>query len=146
MNDGANAGDLGIAEPRRIILRVGVVGGLALLVACSRPTPTVSEGRSLYQANGCASCHGASGRGDGPLAAKLRFEPINLRDPALFSRGAGEMEIARTLAEGVNSAGTATPQLHHTHHELAMPKFDHLTELERRSIALYVISLHDVRN
>jgi hypothetical protein len=31
--------------------------------------------------------------------------------------------------------------LHQTHHELLMPKFDHLTEIQRRSIALYVISL-----
>jgi hypothetical protein len=34
-----------------------------------------------------------------------------------------------------------TPALHQTHHELLMPKFDHLSENERRSIALYVISL-----
>jgi hypothetical protein len=33
--------------------------------------------------------------------------------------------------------------LHHTHHELSMPSFAHLTELERRSIALYVISLRN---
>ena len=35
------------------------------------------------------------------------------------------------------------PALHHTHHELLMPKFDHLTKTERRSIALYVISLRN---
>ena len=35
----------------------------------------------------------------------------------------------------------SSPQLHENHHDLAMPKFDHLSEVERRSIALYVISM-----
>jgi len=51
------------------------------------------------------------------------------------------MMIAKTLADGITGAETNIPVLHHSHHEFVMPKFDHLTELERRSIALYVISL-----
>jgi high-affinity iron transporter len=145
MDGGAKAGDLTIAEPRRLVFRAGV-SGLVLFAACTRPAPSVDEGRALYQANGCASCHGASGRGDGPIAVRLGSKPTNLRDPALFTRGAGEIEIAKTLAVGIHSAESSTPQLRRTHHELAMPKFDHLTEIERRSIALYVISLHDGRN
>ena len=50
------------------------------------------------------------------------------------------MAIAKTLAEGI-AIEHSTPVLHQTHHELLMPKFDHLSETERRSIALYVISL-----
>jgi high-affinity iron transporter len=101
----------------------------------------VDQGRALYQANGCASCHGASGRGDGPLAANLSPSPANLRDPANFKKGASEVEIAKTLAEGVAGTHGSAPQFQHNHHDLAMPKFDHLSELERRSIALYVISM-----
>jgi mono/diheme cytochrome c family protein len=112
------------------------------LVACARPVPSAADGRALYLANGCASCHGPSGSGDGPIAAKLSDPPTDLRNAALFQRGWGETEIAKTLAEGVLGAAAASdPHLHHTHHELAMPKFDHLTDMERRSIALYVISL-----
>ncbi len=77
------------------------------------------------------------------MAAKLPSRPADLHDPASFKRGAGESEIAKTLAEGISTAPPSVPQLHHTHHELLMPGFAHLTELERRSIALYVISLHD---
>jgi mono/diheme cytochrome c family protein len=146
MDGGAKAGNVGFAEPRRLAFHAGVAGGLVLFAACSRPTPSVSEGRTLYQANGCASCHGISGRGDGPTSVRLGSKPADLRDRALFIRGGGEMEIARTLAEGIHSTEASIPQLHRTHHELAMPKFDHLTELERRSIALYVISLQDVPN
>jgi high-affinity iron transporter len=135
MHDGAQAG------PSRI---AGGVGCLAvLLAACSHPMPTAAEGRSLYRENGCASCHGPSGHGDGPLAATLPSKPIDFRDASLFNRGADETAIAKTLAEGVAGVVPAELHLHNTHHVLVMPKFDHLTELERRSIALYVISLRE---
>ena len=77
------------------------------------------------------------------MAPTLTDQPTNLRNPALFKRGAGEDAIAQTLAEGVLTAQPSDPQLHHTHHELAMPKFDHLTQVQRRSIALYLISLQN---
>jgi hypothetical protein len=77
------------------------------------------------------------------LALALRSSPANLSDPTQFKRGTSEVDIARTLAEGIIDAKASSPQLHHNHHDLAMPKFDHLSELERRSIALYVISLRE---
>ena len=124
------------------MLRVVTLGGLGavvvVLVSCARPS--VSQGRTLYQGNGCASCHGPDGHGDGPLAPNLPAKPIDFRDVSLFKRGSSEDAIAETLEEGISRVHTI-PALHHTHHELLMPKFDHLTKTERRSIALYVISL-----
>jgi hypothetical protein len=63
-----------------------------------------------------------------------------LRYPSLFRQGASEGEIAETLLEGVtlHPQDDLTPNVAHT---LVMPQFDHLTEEERRSIALFVISL-----
>jgi high-affinity iron transporter len=124
----------------RVVL-ISAAGILFLAASCSGPAPSIEQGKSLYRENGCGSCHGASGRGDGPLAANLNIPPANLRDPAHFKRGASESEIARTLAEGIHDMQGSTPQLHENHHDLAMPKFDHLSEVERRSIALYVISM-----
>jgi len=145
MHDGAQAGPSRIPEPWSTLLGAKAAGGLGclavLLAACSHPMPTAAEGRSLYRENGCASCHGPSGQGDGPLAATLPSKPIDFRDAGLFNRGADESAIAKTLAEGVAGAVPAELHLHNTHHVLVMPKFDHLTELERRSIALYLISL-----
>lgn len=120
---------------------VSVLVFVVSLTVCSRPVPSATEGRSLYFSNGCSSCHGASGRGDGPLAKTLNDKPTDLANPALFKRGSGNAAIAQTLAEGVLNAEPSNPQLHHTHHELVMPKFDHLTDRERHSLALYVISL-----
>jgi len=117
--------------------------GLCLLATffagCSR-APSVAKGRVLYEENGCASCHGLAGDGNGPAAKSLPTKPTDLRDLAVFRRGPGETAIAATLAEGVLGAGGSNPALHASHHEYLMPKFDHLTEYERRSIALYVIS------
>jgi hypothetical protein len=75
------------------------------------------------------------------LAQTLVYKPIDLRNPSLFKRGSGEDAIAQTIADGTLGGDASAPQLHHTHHELAMPAYAHLTETERRSIALYVISL-----
>ena len=74
------------------------------------------------------------------MAPRLPASPINFRNVSLFKKGTTESAIAKTLAEGI-SIEHAIPALHQTHHELLMPKFDHLTDIERRSIALYVISL-----
>jgi hypothetical protein len=73
----------------------------------------------------------------------LPAKPIDFRDASLFNRGDDESAIAKTIAEGVAGTVPAALHLHNTHHVLVMPKFDHLTDLERRSIALYVISLRE---
>ena len=115
-----------------------------ILAGCTprHPLPSVAEGRSLYEANGCASCHGPQGRGDGPLVPKLPSRPIDLHYSSLYKRGADQDSIVKTLTEGVAITHSA-PELQKTHHMLVMPKFDHLTETERQSIALYLISWLD---
>jgi len=116
----------------------GLVMAAILCAGCSRPS--VEQGRALYQENGCGSCHGPEGHGDGPLAANLPAKPVDFRDVSQFRRGTSEDDIAKTLAEGIAIVHTM-PALRATHHMLVMPQFSHLTKTERRSVALYVISL-----
>ncbi len=117
-------------------------GGLMLVAVvsagCARPS--VTEGRDLYQENGCASCHGPEGHGDGRLAGSLAAKPADFRDVSQFKHGTSEDDIAKTLATGIAIVHTM-PALKLTHHMLVMPQFNHLTKTQRRSIALYVISL-----
>lgn len=70
----------------------------------SNPFPmtdwSVERGQEVYAAN-CAPCHGDRGRGDGPAAATL---PTPLRDlgaPWLYSYGAGDQALFRTIAFGI---------------------------------------------
>jgi putative copper resistance protein D len=48
-------------------------------------TSVIARGGALY-AQLCASCHGAYGHGDGPLAASLPVQPANLAEHAAFHR------------------------------------------------------------
>ncbi|MBK8057980.1 MAG: copper chaperone PCu(A)C [Gemmatimonadetes bacterium] len=90
--------------------------------------PTAVEGRALYRANGCGSCHGPAGWGDGPVGKTLNPPPRDFRDANAFKNGSDVSAIAQTIATGIMTGG-------------AMPRFVHLTNSERESIALYVLSL-----
>ena len=94
----------------------------------STDAPTAMEGARLYRANGCASCHGPEGRGDGPVGQTLVPPPRDFRLPTSFKSGTDAQSIARTLAIGMPAGGS-------------MPLFAHLTNHERRALALYLVSL-----
>ncbi len=132
---------------QRAGLGIGLGFFATMSVACApaAPLPTVREGRTLYAENGCASCHGSTGRGDGPVASTLDPRPRDFHDLAAFKRGFEVGAIANTLATGIlvdapEGTGLGGAPLHH---KQGMPKFDHLSESERQSLALYVMSLHN---
>jgi putative copper export protein/mono/diheme cytochrome c family protein len=51
---------------------------------------SVAEGRRLFAAN-CTACHGASGRGDGPLAKSLPIPPADLTAAHVYAHLDGEL-------------------------------------------------------
>ncbi len=55
------------------------LGGLGVLAACMQTDtmPEADEGRRLYVEN-CVQCHGPVGKGDGPLANRLKPAPTDL--------------------------------------------------------------------
>ncbi|HYL26901.1 MAG TPA: CopD family protein, partial [Candidatus Nitrosotalea sp.] len=85
------------------LLVFGIVGWVALRPGIVRAYPTsfyaskeayaapsVARGAPLYSQN-CTVCHGAQGRGDGPLAGKLPIRPADLTEPHLFAHKIGEI-------------------------------------------------------
>jgi len=104
-----------------LIARIGVAEPLP-----SRP-PSVARGAAVYRER-CASCHGESGRGDGPKAKNLQGPPpADLADPAVMG-GTSLLEIYRKIAIGV--PGTA------------MPEFaEDVSEEDRWAVAAYVATL-----
>ena len=67
-------------------------------------TASIARGRELYEQQ-CVSCHGLSGRGDGPLAASLRPRPADFR--VHMAAGHTDGELFTWLSKGV--PGTAMP-------------------------------------
>jgi high-affinity iron transporter len=108
----------------------------AAIISCAEGAAVIERrdvetGRRLYAANGCATCHGTSGRGDGRLAATLTPRPRDFTDTGSFKRS----RTSDALADVVATGGPGTPS--------SMPAYPHFTETERRQLALYVLSLGD---
>ena len=84
-------------------------------------TASIARGQEIYQQQ-CATCHGLSGRGDGPLAATLRPRPADFRvhmaaghtDGELFtwlSKGAGHIHAGLRVT-AVRDRPLAPRELH----------------------------------
>lgn len=90
--------------------------------------PDLARGASLY-ATQCASCHGDTGRGDGPMAARLDPPPIAFTDPER-ARQRSLMALYQVVSQGVG--GTS------------MPSFAALPEADRWALAFYIGTMsHD---
>jgi mono/diheme cytochrome c family protein len=69
---------------------------------------TIARGKDLYTQMNCASCHGDSGRGDGPGAVALvddsgtKIKPRDFTNPSVFKGGYSSKEIVRTILTGFN--------------------------------------------
>jgi len=103
------------------------------LLAVYRPVVTPAEIDSRERATGlyseqCASCHGASGSGDGPAAAALAPPPTAFTDTARASERSVYGYFS-TITAGVD--GTA------------MTSYARLDAAERWALAFYVASLAD---
>jgi len=87
---------------------------------------TLESGKAVYEgAAGCVACHGAGGKGDGPVAFALNPKPRDFtRDP--FKAGDSVEQVFATLTNGL--AGTK------------MPAFQQIKEPDRWALAYYVVS------
>lgn len=125
-----------------IALAAWLAAAGALGACATRPAASADAGRELYGEHGCASCHGREGQGDGPVGKTIDPPPRDFRDAGAFRQGTDVAAIAQTIAAGVAGRAPGTGTADRTHdHRRTMPRFDHLSESERRSLALYVISL-----
>lgn len=99
-----------------------------------RTVRMVKAGQAVYQATGCAFCHGEKGRADGPSAAGLTYDsgksivPADLTRPQDFKSGAEPRDIFRAITTGMDG----TP----------MPTFAEALSVEQRwQIVYFIIAL-----
>lgn len=98
-----------------VALRPGIVQAYPTsFYASTQPysAPSVASGEPLYAQN-CVECHGITGSGNGPLAAKLPIRPADLTQPHLFAHKVGELYwwVSNGRGDGVmpGFAGKLTP-------------------------------------
>jgi mono/diheme cytochrome c family protein len=98
---------------------------VAYAFSLSAPQAMLDQAKQLYQAN-CASCHGDTGKGDGPGAASLTNPPQDLTNQQFVSTKS-ETDFFNAITEGV------APD---------MPAFSgQISESDRWSLAAYVRTL-----
>lgn len=114
-------------HPRVLLLTLGV--GLAGCAGASRAPDPDAAGAALYAGAGCGLCHGLQGRGDGPLAAAGRVQPVDLANAAAYRYGRAPDAVAAVIASGRSSERGV------------MPPHGHLTEREQHALAAYVLQL-----
>lgn len=114
---------ISVADQARGLARA-LIGAYPIPVAPTT-TPDLKLGASIYQAQ-CASCHGAYGKADTPLAAKLNPPPIAFTDVER-AKERSVLSLYQTTTQGVG--GTA------------MPSFASLSEEERWAVAYFASTL-----
>jgi mono/diheme cytochrome c family protein len=65
--------------------------------------PLLAEGRLLYL-DRCMSCHGPSGRGDGPIAKGLSGPPVGDLTDTTWKHGDRPEQVEAVVSEGVTNA------------------------------------------
>jgi mono/diheme cytochrome c family protein len=89
------------------------------------------KGKALYQQQ-CASCHGASGKGDGPVARGLAHQPADLTNHFHLAQGKGDDYLFWRISEG----GTVAP---FNGMQSAMPAFKNaMSESDRWAVLTYI--------
>lgn len=113
-------------EPARVAELARSLGNhvLAVYPVSSSPAvaPKVAAAATLYQAQ-CASCHGAAGGGDGPLAARLDPKPVAFTN-AERARERSVFALYQAISQGIEG----TP----------MVSFASFPEADRWALAFYV--------
>ena len=81
---------------------------VAFIESLQAPSPAVGDSGSQLFRTHCASCHGTTGRGDGPMAQQLRRMPPDLRKFAARNGGVFPTERIYRIIDGrdVPSHGT----------------------------------------
>ncbi len=87
--------------------RIAVPGGAGRRRAAEDPRALV-RGAVLYEGY-CAGCHGADGRGDGPVAGVLNLRPTDLRAPEVLG-GASDEQVIERLLHGTPLRTSAAPE------------------------------------
>lgn len=122
---------------RSLKVLIGLILCSAAAVALAAPTTATFElrgkakaGKAVYVAN-CASCHGDTGKGDGPMAKTLRPPPTDFTN-ACFMAAVTDRELYTAVHDGGRAAGRGNQMT---------PWKERLNEQQIHDVVAYVKSL-----
>jgi len=87
------------------------LGAALLLSGIAQAQTRLDPGKREFESN-CASCHGLTGRGDGPVAKYLTTPPSNLTQLARRNGGVFPAQLVSTTVDGrsVSNVGPHGPR------------------------------------
>lgn len=89
---------------RRGVNRLLFAAAPLLLFAGAAPAAEVSKAQRQYFNDYCASCHGPTGHGDGPVAGELKKRPADLTQLAKNNNGQFPYVRVRAIIDGRGQA------------------------------------------
>jgi mono/diheme cytochrome c family protein len=117
-----------------------LAASVLLLTGTAKTLADAAAGQAIYAGKGaCFSCHGPSGKGDGPAAAALKPKPRDFSavDFVLDTDGDGQTgtdtDLYNVIRDGAAKYGGAA----------TMPGRADLTEKEIKDLVEYIHSLKD---
>jgi mono/diheme cytochrome c family protein len=137
---------------REVTMNASLWAGATLVLATALPTgrlasqpPAAAPGRQLYLAH-CATCHGTSGRGDGPMAQYLRVAPANLASIAARNKGVFPAATIQKIVDGrqmLTLHGSAMPVWGDAFSPAGNTAEDEAAAAKIRAIVTYLESIQD---
>lgn len=112
-------------ERLRFFLMVMVLAAFAVIsvvVFGARSEAIGADGKTLYQANNCAMCHGPDGKGNPMMAQMFKVDPSQMD----LTKGKSDADLLKVLKSGKG----------------AMPPYgDKMSDAELKALVKYIRSL-----
>jgi mono/diheme cytochrome c family protein len=109
---------------------------LALAPVAAQAAGDAAKGKTLYETN-CLSCHGATGKGDGPVGAALQPPPRDFSkgdfkfDADKDGKPGTDADLMLVISQGAAAFGGSA----------MMAPWGHLSEQDRADLVAYVHTL-----